>query len=213
MKVPADFVCEHGMPQPWATCTDCMLLPHDLQPEPPPPEPAEVKPAKRASRTKAATSAGSTRTPRRGSRTSKVRVSTRLPRTETDSIPELFGDKDLAYEIPEANLRYHVQGSDSNWLSISSMPRELRDGGWVYLQTGSKLVARCRVKAIGFRQRRWTHEKPGDTSDAGPGGTLELYEDGWEFVSIDLGPEGEREVRGYRYLITEADDSVSPAAV
>jgi hypothetical protein len=91
------------------------------------------------------------------------------------------------------------------------MPRELRESGWVYLQTDRKLVARCRVKAIGFRDRRWTHEKPGDTSDAGPGATLELYGDDWEFVSIDLGPEGEVEVGGYRYLITEPDGSVHPA--
>ena len=208
MKVPADFVCEHGMPQPWATCTDCMLLPRHLQPEPPPPKP-DPKPAKPP---QAATRKGSSKTRSAKPKASRPRVSTRLPKTDTDPIPALFGDKDLAYEIPDANLRYHVQGSDSNWLSISSMRRELRDGGWVYLQTGSKLVARCRVKTIGFRQRRWTHEQPGDTSDAGPGGTLELYADGWEFVSIDLGADGERAIQGYRYLVTDADGTVRTAS-
>ncbi len=200
------------MPQPWATCTDCMLLPHDQQPEPPRPEPAPITPAKRAKR-KATTSKRATGKRSIKGTSSTPRLSTRLPKTDTDSIPELFGDRDLAYEIPDNNLRHHVQGSDSGWLSISSMPKGLRDGGWVYLQTGRKLVARCRVSGIGFRKQRWTHEKPEDTSDAGPGGTLELFSDGWEFVSIDLGPEGEQEVRGYRYVITDPDGSVRSAPV
>jgi hypothetical protein len=188
-----------------------MLLPYSKQPQPPSPEPAPPKPVKRATRKKATASksaSGSIKATR-----SSVRLSNRLPKTDTDSIPELSGDKDLAYEIPDSNLRYHVQGSDSGWLSISTMPKELRDGGWVYLQTGRKLVARCRVSGIGFRKQRWSHEKPDDTSDAGPGGTLELFGDGWETVSIDLGPEGEHEVRGYRYLITDPDGSVRPASL
>ncbi|MFW2383489.1 MAG: hypothetical protein ACN4GZ_17175 [Acidimicrobiales bacterium] len=206
MKVPADFVCEHGMPQPWVTCTDCMLLPHDRQPKPPTPEPVKVTPAKRAPAKKKARVKRS-----KTGATSSPRQSTRLPKTETDPIPMLVGDKDLAYEIPDTNLRYHVQGTDSGWLSISTMPKELRESGWVYLQTGRKLVARCRVKGIGFRQRRWSHEKPGDTADAGPGGTIEVFDDGWEFVSIDLGVDGDKEVSGYRYVITDPDDSVRVA--
>jgi hypothetical protein len=162
--------------------------------------PAKRAPAKRKAGVRR--SSGKTRA------ASSPRPSTRLPKTEADPIPVLFGDKDLAYEIPDSNLRYHVQGTDSGWLSISTMPKELRDSGWVYLQTGRKLVARCRVKGIGFRQRRWSHEKPGDTADGGPGGTLELFDEGWEFVSIDLGGEGDKEVRGYRYVITDTDGSV-----
>jgi len=119
---------------------------------------------------------------------------------------------DLAYEIPDGSLRYHVQGSDSTWLPISSMPRDLRDGGWVYLQSHRKLVARCRVKGIGFRDRRWTHAEPGATADAGPGATLELHTDDWELVSIDLGSEGEAEVRGYRYLVSYPDGTIRPAS-
>jgi hypothetical protein len=187
-----------------------MLLPHDRQPQPPP-EPAKAKPAKRTPAKRAAK--GSSRSSSKRTSAATRRRSTRLPKSDTDESPALFGDKDLAYEIPDTNLRYHVQGIDSGWLSISLMPKELRDNGWVYLQTGPKLVARCRVKSIGFRRRRWTHEKPGDTSDAGPGGVLELFEDGWEFVSIDLGPDGEQEVRGYRYLITDPDGSVRPAPI
>ncbi|NNE95644.1 MAG: hypothetical protein HKN24_06415 [Acidimicrobiales bacterium] len=206
MKVSADFVCEHGMPQPWATCTDCMLLPRDRQPEPPAPEPAKVKAKpKPAGRRKASTGSRAT------GRAPTPRPSTRLPRSPTDLVPDLFGQYALAYEIPEQNLRYHTQGSDSDWLPIASMPRDLRHSGWVYLQIDRKLVARCRVRTIGFRDRRWTHEKPGDTRDAGPGGTLELFDDGWEFISIDLGPAGDRSEAGYRYLVTGPDGEVSLA--
>ena len=92
------------------------------------------------------------------------------------------------------------------------MPKELRPGGYVYLQADRRLVARCRVKGIGYRDRRWTHEAPGETSDAGPGATLELHPDDWDFVSIDLGAEGEVEVQSYRYLTTDADGVVRPAS-
>jgi hypothetical protein len=182
-----------------------MLLPHDRQPEPPRPKPTPPKPAAKRRPVKAKGSSAPSSARRAAS---TPRQSTRLPKSDDDAVPALFGDRDLAYEIPDTNLRYHVQGSDSGWLAISSMPRELRESGWVYLQTGRNLAARCRVKGIGFRDRRWTHEGPGDTFDAGPGATLELYGDGWEYVSIDLGPDGDVEVDGYRYLITEPDGSV-----
>lgn len=184
-----------------------MLLPHAMQPKPPAPPPV-VKPVvkKRASRAK-----GSTKSSAATKKKAATHKSARLPKSDADKPPALEGNKDLAYEIPEANLRHHVQGSESTWLPLSVMPRELRDGGFVYLQTDSTLVARCRVKGVGFRDRRWTHEAPGVTTEMGHGATLELHEDDWEFVSIDLGSEGMSEVRGYRYLITSADGSVRPA--
>lgn len=206
MKVPADYICEHGMPHPWATCTDCMLLPKDLQPVPPPPPPKPI-PEKKPAR-KRSTSTGTTpRAPR--SSTTKPRVSTRLPKSDTDDSPPLFGDKDLAYEIPASNVRYHVQGAEKDWLPISSMPRELREHGFVYLQVDRDLVARCRVKGIGFRERRWEHGAPGSTADAGPGATLELEGDHWDFVSLDLGPDALTEAKGYRYVITLPDGTAS----
>jgi len=183
-----------------------MLLPRDMQPVPPTPEPPpKPAPKKRAPRGKSAAAKSSR------SSSAPVRPSTRLPKSDVDEAPVLFGDKDLAYEIPDTNLRFHTQGTDSHWLPISSMPRELREGGWVYLQTERRLIAKCRVKCIGFRDRRWTHGKSETTFDAGPGATLELHGDDWEFVSIDLGPEGDADVRGYRYIITEADGSMRAA--
>ncbi len=116
----------------------------------------------------------------------------------------LFGEKDLVYEVPEENLRFHRRGPDSGWLPISSMPKELRPNGFVYLMVDDRLAARCRVKGIGFRRYRWSHEAPGDTSDIGPGATLELHKDGWEYISEDLAADSE-EIGGYRYLAPSVD--------
>ncbi len=205
VKVPADYICEHGMPQPWATCTDCMLLPHAMQPQPPRPEPAppKPKPARKARASRAKSPEEKAASAR--ARTAKPRISTRLPKSVDDDMPPLTGTKDLAYEIPGANLRYHVQGADKGWLPISSLPKDLRDRGWIYLQTDAELVARCQVKGVGFRDKRWTHERAETTADAGPGPTLELEGDHWQFLSIDLGPDGEVETPGYRYVITDGD--------
>ncbi len=209
MKVEADFVCDHGMPQPWATCHECMFLPFDQRPVPPKPKPEPPKPKpKRAAKRKTSTGSASSR----GSSTRKPRASVAapsraLPKSVDDECPDLFGDKDLAYEIPDSNVRYHVQGPDQGWLPISTMPTELREHGWVYLKSDDYLVARCRVKSVGFRDQRWSHEHPDTTSDVGPGATLEL-DGGWEFLSDDVGPDGIVEIRGYQYLKRGDEGSV-----
>lgn len=196
-KVAEDFVCEHGMPQPWATCTDCMLLPYAIRPQPParkpPPKP---EPKKRASRAKAS---GAPRPRSASANAVERKPSTKLPKSDTDDLPVLFGEKDLVYEVPEENVRFHRQGPDSRWLPISSFPKELRPHGYVYLAVDDRLVSRCRVKGVGFRTQRWSHEAPGVTSDLGPGPTLELHKDGWDFVSEDLSFDTE-ETPSYRYL-------------
>lgn len=121
-------------------------------------------------------------------------------------MPELSGEHDLAYEIAPSDLRYHTGGPDADWLPISSLPKALRPGGYGYIQLDEELVARARVRGVGFRERRWDHAAPEVASDLGPGATLEL--DGWHMVSIDLGPEGAVPVSQFRYLSTSADGSV-----
>lgn len=218
MKVEADFVCEHEMPQPWVTCHECMFLPFDQRPVPPKPEPEPPKPKpKRAKRTSPSTKSATKSAPgakrsKRSARTSSsstARPSRTLPKSVGDDSPPLVGDKDLAYEIPDTNLRYHVQGADKVWLPISTMPTELRSNGWVYLKSDDRVVARCRVKGVGYRDQRWSHESAETTSDVGPGPTLELSGD-WEFMSVDIGPNGAVEIRGYSYLATGDDGVVRP---
>ena len=195
-------MCEHGSPQPWVTCIDCMSLPPDERPEPPRPEPPKpVAPAKPKAPPR----------PKRARAASSAPPAPRLPRSERDPLPELVGVHDLAYEIPPDDLRYYISGAEAGWLPISSVPRDLRAHGSVYLQAGRDLVARARVRGIGFRDRRWDHAAPEAATDLGPGATLEL-EQSWELVSIDLGAEGEVESSGYRYLVSLPDGTVRVAS-
>ena len=202
MEVPEDYVCEHGMPKPWVTCIDCMELPYDEQPQPPrevKPPPTPKAPAKKATRKASSSSPRSKRPaqPQAG----------RLPRSVTDPLPDLVGQHDLAYEIPPWDLHHFVGGSDSDWLAISSLPTDLRAAGYVYLQADEELVARARVKGIGFRERRWDAAAG---SDLGPGATIEVS--GWEMTAVDLGPEGAAPVPRFRYLTTGDDGPVRVAA-
>ncbi len=200
MEVAEDFVCEHGMPKPWVTCVDCMELPYDEQPRPP----REVKP-KPAPKAPARTSAKATRSPR--AKRPPRPPAARLPRSVTDPLPDLVGGHDLAYEIPPDDLGSYISGGESDWLPISSLPTALRAGGYVYLQIDDELVARARVRGIGFRERRWDVAAG---TDLGPGATIEV--DGWSLASIDLGPDGVVPVSGFRYVTTAGDGSVEVAS-
>lgn len=192
------------MPQPWATCTECMLLPHDEQPVPEkPPAPPAPAPKPKAARKRSGASTTAVRSPRQ--------PSARLPRHADDDRPELIGSCDLSYEVPDEHVPHHVRGADHDWLPISTFPSELRPNGWVYLQVDQDLVARARVTGVGFRDRRWTHQPTETASDMGAGPTLELRTDSWERNRWPLGPDGDRPIKGYRYLVTGPDDSVRVA--
>lgn len=205
VQVPEDFICEHGMPQPWATCTECMLLPKDEQPEPPKPKPApkpEPKPRKRAASSRSSVSKGE-RAPR-----APRAPAARLPRHADDTKPELTGRHDLAYEVPDDNVSFHVRGPESGWLAISSLPTDLRPNGFVYLQVDGDVVARARVKGIGYRDKRWSQEPSATAADMGSGPTIEIHDDSWERMRVWLGADGERPVKGYRYLQTVSDEEI-----
>lgn len=175
-----------------------MLLPHDEQPVPKKPEPAP-----KPERAKAAKAAS---TPR-SKKASKPQPS-RLPRHVDDARPDLTGSYDLSYEVPEENVPFHVSGADHDWLPISTLPAQLRPSGWVYLQVDNHVVARARVRGIGFRERRWSHQPIDTASDAGDGPTLELHPGSWEHLRESLGADGDRPIPGYRYLHTGSDGSV-----
>lgn len=206
VQVAKDFVCEHGMPKPWVTCMDCMSLAPAERPTPPV-EVVEPK-AKPAKAKKAAGSATKTARGPRAKRAPATPVVGRLPRSQADELPELVGDKDLAYEIPPSDLEYFISGSDAGWLPITRMPKELRPGGIVYLQIDSDLVAQAVVRGIGFREQRWDHAAPDVATDLGPGATLELA-GGWSGASVDLGRDGTVPVKDYRYLVVMPDGAAA----
>ena len=181
-----------------------MMLPRDEQPTPPRPKP-KPKPAP-AAKKRAASSGGTraTKAPRK--------PAVRLPRHLDDTIPELTGAFDLSYEVPDENVTFHVRGPESEWLAISSFPAALRANGWVYLQVDGDVVARARVKGIGYRDKRWSQEPSATSSDIGGGPTIELHPDSWERLRVWLGAAGDAPVKGYRYLVTGTGDDVRVAS-
>jgi hypothetical protein len=185
-----------------------MLLPHDEQPVPEKPPPPPKPEPKAARATRSGGSRGSTPRLKKAPKPPAAR----LPRHIDDSPAELTGSCDLSYEVPHDHVPHHVNGADHDWLAISAFPHRLRANGWVYLQVDEDLVARARVRGVGYRDRRWSHGPSETASDAGAGPTLELHRDSWERLLVPLGPEAEQPVKGYRYLQTEADGSVSIAA-
>jgi len=128
----------------------------------------------------------------------------------------LFGEYDLCYEVPNEHVDFHIRGTESGWLAISRFPTHLRPGGWVYLQVDRDVVAKARVKGIGFRERRWAQEPASTAADMGAGPTLEVDGNTWERMLVDLGPDGDRVVKGYRYLTAGEDGElavVDPAGI
>lgn len=177
-----------------------MMLPKDEQPVPPKPKPiAKPAPAARK-RSSASGQPRAKKVPRP--------AAARLPRHGDDTVPELTGSFDLSYEVPDDNVSFHVRGPESGWLALSSFPTALRPNGWAYLQVDGDVVARARVKGIGYRDKRWSQEPSATSSDIGGGPTLELHPDSWERLRVWLGTAGEQPVKGYRYLLTVSDEDV-----
>ncbi len=138
MKVPADYICEHGLPQPWATCVDCMYLAPAERPEPPIPPPPP-------------------RTARRG----------QMPATPDDPLPRLVGDKDMSYPVHDFEA-HMLGPRNSWLFAENGFPWDLRPGGWVYLRHDGILGARGRVDGIGFRTERRQHTGEPDDVGPGP---------------------------------------------
>jgi hypothetical protein len=183
MRVEEDFICEHGMPKPWATCTDCMYRPDATRPTPPR-KVEEKKPAK----------------------PSRAPSKSKLPLTAKDPLPPLTGNKDLSF--PVFSIEAHVEGPGNDWLiGELGFPTQLRAGGWVYLRHDGRLGARARVTGIGFREDRPQHT--GDTAvNWGPGPTIEIDPSTWEPFDHDLEELAESQRQGYRYLATATDGSI-----
>jgi hypothetical protein len=91
---------------------------------------------------------------------------------------------------------------------VGVMPQQLRQGGWVFLRAGRKIVARARF--IGFEQRESRVEHvPSATGyeDRGPGLVLAVDPATWEDRADRL--ESDREPgNGYRYYMIDGEHPV-----
>ncbi len=129
---------------------------------------------------------------------------TKNPTSEADKISPLGGDLDMS--LPVETIDPFV-GSD--WLPAHTFPHYLRRSGWIYLRTEESLLARVKaVKVV------WRNERKVPTAaayeDRGPGLAIRVDPKTWDTsVTIGLGSQADRQRHGYRYLMTNDDDSVT----
>jgi hypothetical protein len=144
---------------------------------------------------------------RRRTRQAAVKSSSKakLPAAPGDPIPELTGEFDLVY--PVHSVIDHTERDGNDWLFLTTFPRRLRSGGWVYLKVGNEVVARARVRSIGYRENVEEHtpDDHGVHHNVEFTATLEVDPDSWEQVSF---PADDHHLQGIRYLRTNDDDTI-----
>jgi hypothetical protein len=129
---------------------------------------------------------------------------TKNPTSETDKISPLGGDLDMSLPVDAVDP---VLGGD--WLPAHTFPHYLRRSGWIYLRCGDALQARVRAVKVVWRSERKVPTTAA-YEDRGPGLAIQVDAKSWDdSVSIGLGDQAERQRHGYRYLMTNEDDSVT----
>ena len=129
----------------------------------------------------------------------------RLPAAVGDPIPPLSGEFDLVYPVHVAE--HHTTGDGNDWLFLTTFPRRLRSDGWVYLKVGNEVVARARVRSIGYRENVEEHtpDDHGVHHNVEFTATLEVDPESWERVRF---PADDHHLQGIRYLRTNDDGTV-----
>lgn len=129
---------------------------------------------------------------------------TKNPVSETDKVSPLGGDLDMSLPVPAVEP---FVGSD--WLPAHTFPHYLRRSGWIYLRCDDGLRARVKAVRVIWRPERKV-PTPSAYEDQGPGLALQVDPKTWDTdIDIDLGVHAERQKHGYRYLLTNDDDTVT----
>jgi len=129
---------------------------------------------------------------------------TKTPTSDSDKISPLGGDLDMSLPVDAVEP---IVGAD--WLPAHTFPHYLRRSGWIYLRCNDSLQARVKVvKMI------WQTERKVPTAaayeDRGPGLAIQVDPKTWDTsVDLALGGHAERQRHGYRYLMTNDDDTVT----
>jgi hypothetical protein len=129
---------------------------------------------------------------------------TKNPTCDSDKISPLGGDLDMSLPVDAIEP---MIGAD--WIAARTFPHYLRRSGWIYLRCEGRLQARVKVVKV-----IWLAERKVPTvhayEDQGPGMALQVDPRTWDAdIDIDLGSLAERQRRGYRYLKTNDDDTVT----
>ena len=97
----------------------------------------------------------------------------------------------------------------NDWLFLTGFPHDLRPNGWVYVKVEGHIVARVRVRGVGYRMNVREHSPHDDGVHhlVSATATLEVDANTWDPVDF---PAAETHGQGIRYLRTnEADGTVS----
>lgn len=135
-------------------------------------------------------------------RPSSTPRATKNPSSANDKISPLAGDLDMSMPVVDVD---HVVGLPQ--LPARVFPHYLRRGGWVYLRSGEKLQARVKALKVVWQDGRSDLADPDRVLGAGI--AIEVDPETWSPVDIPLGNLAERQQDGFRYLMTNADDSVT----
>lgn len=128
---------------------------------------------------------------------------TKNPSSANDKISPLAGDLDMSIPVDSAD---EIVGSPT--LSARVFPHYLRKGGWVYLRTTTRLAARVKALKVVWCSDRTDLADP--DRDLGAGLAIEVDPTTWDDeVDIDLGTLAARQQDGFRYLVTNEDDTVT----
>lgn len=108
---------------------------------------------------------------------------------------------------PSSDFLFPV-GSGRSFNEDGTLPRQLRQGGWIYLRDGKHLVARVQYKGVEHRDRRIEHvSSPDGHEDRGPGLVLAVDPTTWQQCVHPLRSPSESG-NGYRYYTLEGDHPV-----
>jgi hypothetical protein len=128
---------------------------------------------------------------------------TKNPSSSRDKISPLAGDLDMSMPVDAVG---GVLGSDT--LTARAFPHYLRRSGWIYLRCDGRLQARVKATKVIWEEQRSDLADP--DRDLGPGIAIKVDARTWDAdVDIDLGPLAVQQRDGFRYLMTNDDDTVT----
>ncbi len=127
---------------------------------------------------------------------------TKNPSSVNDKISPLAGDLDMSMPVLNAEK---VVGLPE--LPTRVFPHYLRRGGWIYLRSGEKLEARVKAVKVIWLEDRSDLADP--DRQLGSGIAIKVDPQTWDSVDIPLGDLADRQQDGFRYLMTNPDDSVT----
>ena len=128
---------------------------------------------------------------------------TKNPSSAKDKISPLAGEFDMSLPVIDPAL---VIGQAC--LPARAFPHYLRRSGWIYLRSEGRLHARVKASKVIWEDDRLDLADP--ERDLGPGIAIEVDARTWDTdIDIDLGLLADQQRDGFRYLMTNDDDTVT----